>query len=145
MVHERVTSLKVTSCGLKSYDRSLAESSGSKVTSLDEEDAPFTNFPSQVPIDLSAGTSTDSDAVPRCRFQTPLHRSKVHPLLQLIHHHTQLRRGHARLHAQLLHNELHSELLQPVHRLHVRRSSPLLDAIDFGTATPTATDQGSCR
>ncbi|KAH7707084.1 hypothetical protein AAVH_25683 [Aphelenchoides avenae] len=84
----------------------------------------------------------------------PLLRSEVHPLLQLVHHLTQLHTRHARLHAQLLHarlhamllhdERLHSELLQPVHRLHVRRSSQLLDAIRNGTATPTS-DGDPCR
>ncbi|KAH7722262.1 hypothetical protein AAVH_10119 [Aphelenchoides avenae] len=64
--------------------------------------------------------------------------------LHLVHRLTQLHTRHARLHAQLLHARLHAMLLhdelhQPVHRLHVRRSSPLLDAIRNGTATPSAT------
>ncbi|KAH7704010.1 hypothetical protein AAVH_28808, partial [Aphelenchoides avenae] len=99
------------------------------------------------PIVQNAGTSTSSEADPQFLFQMPLLSSEVHPLLQLVHHLTQLHTHHARLHAQLpLHDErLHSELHQPVHRLHVRRSSPLLDVIHFGTATPAATSDVTTR
>lgn len=147
-MRERIISQNAISFGLRTCVHSLVLISGWKRKSLDDVVAPFTKFLFQVPIVQNAGTSTSSEADPLFLFQMPLLRSEVHPLLQLVHHLTQLHTRHARLHAQLLHARLHAMLLhderlhselQPVHRLHVRRSSQLLDAIQFATATPSAT------